>query len=168
MLYADRSARVPSLFLGEIRVPPYFCFMLNLGLKVPVLALRCLSDCFLRRTRTVNRFCLLVSPPLTLSQESWTDRSHIPPCHRKSHRNRMLPLSALLTAIQKIGAFIGCLSYIYYWNPRYMRYAAAFAPNPVPPEYRLEMATWATVPYAVAFFWFGWVVEIPIFGECCS
>ena len=36
-----------------------------------------------------------------------------------------------------------------------MRHAAAFAPNPVPPEYRLEMATWATVPYAVAFFWFG-------------
>jgi len=42
-----------------------------------------------------------------------------------------------------------------------MRHAAAFAPNPVPPEYRLEMATWAAVPYAVAFFWFGWVVEIP-------
>jgi len=55
-----------------------------------------------------------------------------------------------------IGAFIGCFTYILYWNPRYMRHAAAFAPNPVPPEYRLEMATWAAVPYAIAFLWFGW------------
>jgi len=66
-----------------------------------------------------------------------------------------LLLHALLTASQKIGSFFGCFSYIYYWNPRYMRHVATFAPNPVPPEYRLEMAVWATVPYALVFFWFG-------------
>jgi hypothetical protein len=66
-----------------------------------------------------------------------------------------LLLRALLTASQKIGSCIGCFSYIYFCNPRYMRLVAMFAPNPVPPEYRLEMAVWAAVPYAVAFFWFG-------------
>lgn len=55
-----------------------------------------------------------------------------------------------------IGALGGCFSYIYYWNPRYLRHVKAFSPNPVPPEYRLEMALWAAVPYAAAFFWFGW------------
>jgi len=35
-----------------------------------------------------------------------------------------------------------------------MRHTAAFAPNPVPPEYRLEMAIWGAGPYAAAFFWF--------------
>jgi len=66
-----------------------------------------------------------------------------------------LLLRTLLISSQKIGSFFGCFSYIYYWNPRYLRHVAAFAPNPVPPEYRLEMAVWATVPYAAAFFWFG-------------
>jgi hypothetical protein len=46
--------------------------------------------------------------------------------------------------------------YLIYWNPRYGRLVAQYAPEPVPPEYRLEPAVWATVPYAVAFFWFGW------------
>jgi len=73
-----------------------------------------------------------------------------------------------LTAVQQIGGTIGCFSYIYYWNPRYMRHVAVFAPNPVPPEYRLEMATWAAVPYAVAFFWFGWVAKITSFERPCS
>jgi len=42
------------------------------------------------------------------------------------------------------------------FNPRYEREAARLAPEPVPPEFRLEMALIAAPLYVVAFFWFGW------------
>jgi len=48
---------VPSLFLGEIAVPLlffFYYFMLNLGPKMSVLALRCIPDRFLRGTRLVS------------------------------------------------------------------------------------------------------------------
>ncbi|KAF7347942.1 putative mfs-multidrug-resistance transporter [Mycena venus] len=42
------------------------------------------------------------------------------------------------------------------YNPRYEREVARLAPEPVPPEFRLEMALIAAPLYVVAFFWFGW------------
>ena len=55
-----------------------------------------------------------------------------------------------------IGGTIAVFSYLLWWNPRYERLAKEFAPNPVPPEYRLEQALWASPIFAVSFFWFGW------------
>lgn len=47
--------------------------------------------------------------------------------------------------------------YVAIYNPRYERKAAELAPNPVPPEFRLEMALIAGPLFAVSFFWFGQV-----------
>lgn len=55
-----------------------------------------------------------------------------------------------------IGGILAILLNVLFWNPRYERLVDKFAPEPVPPEYRLEMAIWAAIPYAMAFFWFGW------------
>ncbi|OSD00382.1 MFS general substrate transporter [Trametes coccinea BRFM310] len=55
-----------------------------------------------------------------------------------------------------VGGVIGVLSYLVFFNPRYERAIAAFAPHPVPPEYRLELCLWAAPTFAISFFWFGW------------
>lgn len=55
-----------------------------------------------------------------------------------------------------IGGVVGVITYLIWWNPRYERLAAEFAPSPVPPEYRLEQAMWAAPIFAASFFWFGW------------
>ena len=55
-----------------------------------------------------------------------------------------------------LGGAIAVAIYIVYWNPRYHRLAARFAPQPVPPEYRLEYAMVAAPVFAASFFWFGW------------
>ena len=101
---------------------------------------------------------------LILSQECWIDRFDVPANHRQ-YRCHTSPSLTLLTPTKQIGGFCGCFSYIYYWNPRYLRHVETFAPNPVPPEYRLEMALWASVPYAAVFFWFGWVAELLILRD---
>ena len=76
---------IPSSSLGEIAVLlALHYFILNPGLKLPVLALRRLSDCFLRGTRTVSRVSLLVTPSIKLSQEPWVDWPDIPSHRRKS------------------------------------------------------------------------------------
>lgn len=55
-----------------------------------------------------------------------------------------------------LGGCFGVLGYLLWWNPKYVRIAADFAPAPVPPEYRLEQAIWAAPIFAASFFWFGW------------
>lgn len=55
-----------------------------------------------------------------------------------------------------IGGALAVFAYLAYWNPRYEQLAREFAPNPVPPEYRLEYAMWAAPLFAASFFWFGW------------
>lgn len=55
-----------------------------------------------------------------------------------------------------IGGISGVLVYILVFNPRYERLSAKYAPNPVPPEYRLEQCLWAAPMFAISFFWFGW------------
>ena len=55
-----------------------------------------------------------------------------------------------------VGGVFAVITYLLWWNPRYERLAAQFAPSPVPPEYRLEQAMWAAPIFAISFFWFGW------------
>ncbi|KAI0822202.1 MFS general substrate transporter [Trametes gibbosa] len=55
-----------------------------------------------------------------------------------------------------IGGLLGVVVYLVIFNPRYERAIAAFAPHPVPPEYRLELCLWASPMFAISFFWFGW------------
>ncbi|OJT09245.1 hypothetical protein TRAPUB_14320 [Trametes pubescens] len=55
-----------------------------------------------------------------------------------------------------IGAALGVAAYLVFFNRRYERAMAAFAPHPVPPEYRLELCLWASPMFALSFFWFGW------------
>ncbi|CCO32469.1 putative MFS-type transporter C409,08 [Rhizoctonia solani AG-1 IB] len=54
------------------------------------------------------------------------------------------------------GGIAGVVVYLVYYNPIYTKYIKEFAPRPVPPEYRLDMALLAGPLYAASFFWFGW------------
>jgi MFS family permease len=65
-------------------------------------------------------------------------------------------ISGLMFLPLFIGGALAVIIYLLWWNPRYERLALEFAPNPVPPEYRLEQALWAAPLFAVSFFWFGW------------
>ncbi|TRM61103.1 major facilitator superfamily domain-containing protein [Schizophyllum amplum] len=53
------------------------------------------------------------------------------------------------------GAIAVCIN-IFYFNARYEDSLKRRAPEPVPPEKRLEMAVLAAPLYAISFFWFGW------------
>lgn len=55
-----------------------------------------------------------------------------------------------------IGGVVACAVYIWYWNPLYERLGKQYAPNPVPPEFRLDICMWAAPGFALSFFWFGW------------
>jgi hypothetical protein len=48
------------------------------------------------------------------------------------------------------------VQYLAFFAPRYYRYIDEYAPNPVPPEKRLEIALLASPLFAISFFWFGW------------
>ncbi|EKM55507.1 uncharacterized protein PHACADRAFT_173640 [Phanerochaete carnosa HHB-10118-sp] len=69
-------------------------------------------------------------------------------------------MNAGITGLMYLPIFVGCslgvIGYLLLWNPRYERLMQQHAPNPVPPEYRLEQAMWAGPLFAVSFFWFGW------------
>ncbi|THG98447.1 hypothetical protein EW145_g7424 [Phellinidium pouzarii] len=55
-----------------------------------------------------------------------------------------------------VGAMIAVAIYLIVFDPRYERLIGEYAPNPVPPEYRLEMTLVGAPIFAVSFFWFGW------------
>ncbi|ETW87361.1 major facilitator superfamily [Heterobasidion irregulare TC 32-1] len=55
-----------------------------------------------------------------------------------------------------IGGFLGVVVYLAVFDPRYNRALERYAPNPVPPEHRLEMPMLGAPIFAIAFFWFGW------------
>ena len=48
------------------------------------------------------------------------------------------------------------VQYLAIFNPRYERFIKEYAPDPVPPEKRLEIAFLGAPIFAVSFFWFGW------------
>jgi len=54
------------------------------------------------------------------------------------------------------GGVTGVVLYLVIFNPRYERKIVEYAPLPVPPEVRLEMAMCAAPLFAISFFWFGW------------
>jgi len=55
-----------------------------------------------------------------------------------------------------IACLLSCTpyKYIFIFNPRYEKEVARCAPHPVPPEFRLEMAMFASPFFAISFFWF--------------
>ncbi|THH29415.1 hypothetical protein EUX98_g4786 [Antrodiella citrinella] len=55
-----------------------------------------------------------------------------------------------------LGTVAGCLVYVWYWNPIYDRLSQEYAPNRVPPEFRLDICIYAAPLFALSFFWFGW------------
>ncbi|KZP04489.1 MFS general substrate transporter [Athelia psychrophila] len=65
-------------------------------------------------------------------------------------------ISGLMFLPLPVGGLIAVVTYIVYFNPRYERAMAQHAPNPVPPEFRLEMAIVAAPFFAISFFWFAW------------
>ncbi|KAF7985297.1 hypothetical protein HWV62_6461 [Athelia sp. TMB] len=65
-------------------------------------------------------------------------------------------VSGLMFLPLPLGGLVAVVLYIVYYNPRYERAMARCAPEPVPPEFRLEMAILAAPFFAVSFFWFAW------------
>lgn len=55
-----------------------------------------------------------------------------------------------------LGGAAGVILYLLIFNPIYERKLALMAPNPVPPEARLDIAMWAGPIYAISYFWFAW------------
>ncbi|KAI0313062.1 major facilitator superfamily domain-containing protein [Amylostereum chailletii] len=65
-------------------------------------------------------------------------------------------VSGLMFLPISLGGALGCVVYLVYYNPRYNKYVDEYAPNLVPPEFRLEVTLLAGPLFAVSFFWFGW------------
>ncbi|EGO05152.1 hypothetical protein SERLA73DRAFT_100773 [Serpula lacrymans var. lacrymans S7.3] len=65
-------------------------------------------------------------------------------------------VSGLVFLPLPVGGAIAVAMYILFINPRYARKAQECAPNPVPPEFRLEIAMIAAPFFTIAFFWFAW------------
>jgi hypothetical protein len=55
-----------------------------------------------------------------------------------------------------VGGACGVAGYFIFFNPRYAKAVEEYAPAPVPPERRLEMALFSAPAFCIAFFWFGW------------
>jgi len=55
-----------------------------------------------------------------------------------------------------VGSAIGAALYIIWINPRCDRAVEEYAPDPVPPEFRLEVALIGTPLFSISFFWFAW------------
>ncbi|KAL0565406.1 hypothetical protein V5O48_016621 [Marasmius crinis-equi] len=65
-------------------------------------------------------------------------------------------VSGLMYLPIMVGGIIAVTIYVLTFGRRYEREVDRCAPNPVPPEFRLEMALIAAPLYAISFFWFGW------------
>jgi len=65
-------------------------------------------------------------------------------------------ISGLMFLPLLVGGLVAVISYLIFFNPRYERAVAKHAPNPVPPEVRLEIAIIAAPFFAISFFWFAW------------
>ncbi|KAF8140369.1 major facilitator superfamily domain-containing protein [Boletus edulis] len=55
-----------------------------------------------------------------------------------------------------IGGFLAVVVYMFFVNTDYSRKAEEYAPEPVPPEYRLRVVMIASPLFTVSFFWFAW------------
>ncbi|TDL21352.1 MFS general substrate transporter [Rickenella mellea] len=64
-----------------------------------------------------------------------------------------------------LGSVVGVISYLIVFNPPYERATDKYAPDPVPPEVRLELALFAAPLFAISFFWVGWT-SFPSISFC--
>ncbi|KAF8908597.1 MFS general substrate transporter [Gymnopilus junonius] len=55
-----------------------------------------------------------------------------------------------------VGGIFAIILYAVIFNPRYGKEVKKCAPDPVPPEFRLEIAFIAAPIFAISFFWFAW------------
>ncbi|KAG0696052.1 major facilitator superfamily domain-containing protein [Suillus ampliporus] len=65
-------------------------------------------------------------------------------------------VSGLMFLPLTCGGFTAVATYIIIFNPQYERKVQEYAPNPVPPEFRLRIAMIAAPFFAGSFFWFAW------------
>ncbi|KXN83916.1 hypothetical protein AN958_00996, partial [Leucoagaricus sp. SymC.cos] len=65
-------------------------------------------------------------------------------------------ISGLMFLPIPIGGALSVLLYVTVYNPRYKREAERLIPDPVPPEFRLEVAMISGPIFAASFFWFAW------------
>ncbi|KAJ3565465.1 hypothetical protein NP233_g7618 [Leucocoprinus birnbaumii] len=65
-------------------------------------------------------------------------------------------ISGLMFLPIPIGGALSVFLYVMVYNPRYTREAKRLAPEPVPPEFRLEIVMISGPIFAVTFFWFAW------------
>ncbi|KAJ4485995.1 MFS general substrate transporter [Lentinula aciculospora] len=65
-------------------------------------------------------------------------------------------ISGLMYLPLMLGGVTAVITYLLTFSPRYEREVQRCAPNPVPPEFRIEMALIAAPVYAASFFWFAW------------
>ncbi|KAF5374844.1 hypothetical protein D9758_000398 [Tetrapyrgos nigripes] len=65
-------------------------------------------------------------------------------------------ISGLMFIPVMVGGVCAVTTYVLTFHPRYEREMERLAPNPVPPEFRLEMGRIAAPLFAISFFWFGW------------
>jgi hypothetical protein len=68
--------------------------------------------------------------------------------------------SAGITGLMFLGVFLGgvisTIIYLVYFNPRYKKATKRYAPDPTPPEVRIEFCLMAAPLLVIAFFVFGW------------
>lgn len=68
--------------------------------------------------------------------------------------------SAGITGLMFLGVFFGgiisTIIYLVYFNPRYKKASKRYAPDPTPPEVRIEFCLMAAPLLVIAFFVFGW------------
>jgi hypothetical protein len=72
-----------------------------------------------------------------------------------------LPIGGIISVVMVSSRFISVaqpdkahLQILLFINPAYARKVEEFAPNPVPPEYRLRPAMVAGPLFSASFFWF--------------
>ncbi|KIM75357.1 hypothetical protein PILCRDRAFT_827257 [Piloderma croceum F 1598] len=65
-------------------------------------------------------------------------------------------ISGLMFLPIPVGGMSAVVIYLLVFNPRYERAMEKHAPDPVPPEFRLELAIIASPFFAISFFWFAW------------
>ncbi|KAJ2924999.1 hypothetical protein H1R20_g12101, partial [Candolleomyces eurysporus] len=72
-------------------------------------------------------------------------------------------VSGLMLLNLPVGGVIAVFIYILWVNPRYERAIQKHAPQPVPPEIRLEMTLIGAPLFVIAFFWFGVCLGVSVF-----
>ncbi|KIK50280.1 hypothetical protein GYMLUDRAFT_51297 [Collybiopsis luxurians FD-317 M1] len=65
-------------------------------------------------------------------------------------------ISGLMFLPTMLGGVAAVTIYLLTFSPRYERATVRYSPDPVPPEFRIEMALIAAPLFTISFFWFAW------------